>query len=438
MNILNADATDSQSINKSNEISILESNKTDVCNIIHSNQNLDEYSINKNNNNNDNINNDDINNDNINNDINNDDINNDDKNNDDINNNNINNDNINTETESNIMRDTMDMSEISTPAIFLNEIETWKGKQEKDLPRRGKYLRLCPDIDSIHDKPQLTSKIPLLQNGNMLGPQNIAGQYAIIVNTCAFDTIVQSLLVGYRDWISYHDYINNISNNELLDFVKLVSAHGTLQKIYKKRALILSNIFKPVSGRMNCAYNISSLLEKHLIQNASSFEISQRCLTCEWTNKENTAVIQINTKIIYEKGMRGLQETITQKVKDTNKTCKRCTNDVISTFATNAHLFIDMEVLQLTELAARLEYSDWSGAFTLSEIPVDIQCCDVTYKLVAAIEYIGSDNKNEIGHYVAHCRRIIGTWETYDDISKNKKSVKTSKRIQLQKKKYHY
>jgi len=101
----------------------------------------------------------------------------------------------------------------STQTSFhhLNEIETWKGKKDKTL-KRGKYLAVYPDIDNIHNRPHLTSKIPLLQNGNMLRPQGTTGQYVMIINTCAFDSIVQFLLIGYRDWFTYYDYINNISN----------------------------------------------------------------------------------------------------------------------------------------------------------------------------------------------------------------------------------
>lgn len=109
---------------------------------------------------------------------------------------------------------------------FLNEVETWKGQKDKAL-KRGKYLRVCPDIESIHKKPRLTSKIPLLQNGNVLRPQNISGQYVMLRNTCAFDSIVQSLLIGYRDWIMYHEYINNTSNI-ITDFIKMISTFGTL------------------------------------------------------------------------------------------------------------------------------------------------------------------------------------------------------------------
>lgn len=88
--------------------------------------------------------------------------------------------------------------------------------------------------------------------------------------------------------------------------------------------------------------------------------------------------------------------------------------------------------MQWTELAKRLGYPDWSGMFTLSEIPIDIQFYNSRYKLVAAIEYIG--DTNTLGHYVAHCRRISGNWETYDDLTKNKTSITTSTRMLLQKK----
>lgn len=111
----------------------------------------------------------------------------------------------NNETEiSHIHQNEEQLMEISPQSTFLNEIETWRDQKDKDS-KRGKYLRICPDVDSIHNKPRVTSKIPLLQNGNILSPQHISGQNIMVKNTCAFDAIVQSLLVGFRDWITYHD-----------------------------------------------------------------------------------------------------------------------------------------------------------------------------------------------------------------------------------------
>lgn len=39
-----------------------------------------------------------------------------------------------------------------TQTDILNEVETWKGHKNKE-PKRGKYLRACPDVESIHKKP---------------------------------------------------------------------------------------------------------------------------------------------------------------------------------------------------------------------------------------------------------------------------------------------
>lgn len=140
---------------------------------------------------------------------------------------------------------------------------------------------------------------------------------------------------------------------------------------------------------------------------------------------------------MYEYGMHGLEKALDEKIEVVNKKCRRCINDnVFINCTTGMHLFIDVECLQWTKLAERLGYPDWSGMFTLSEIPVDIQFCNCAYKLIAAIEYIGSNNKDEMGHYVAHCRRISGNWEMYNDLIKNKTSITTSARTLLQKKKY--
>lgn len=116
---------------------------------------------------------------------------------------------------------------------------------------------------------------------------------------------------------------------------------------------------------------------------------------------------KVNSKPIYKNNMRGLQIAVDQRIQEINKKCKRCANEnLITNFTTGPHLFIDFECLQWNDLAGRLGYNDWSGMFTLSEIPSDIQSCNCTYKLVAAIEYIGGTNKNDIRHYIAHCRRV--------------------------------
>lgn len=66
----------------------------------------------------------------------------------------------------------------------------------------------------------------------------------MIRNTCSFDSVIQALLVGFRDWINYYNYINNnVKINEIFNFITTVSMYGTQQKVYKEKALILTKIF---------------------------------------------------------------------------------------------------------------------------------------------------------------------------------------------------
>lgn len=140
----------------------------------------------------------------------------------------------------------------------------------------------------------------------------------MIKNTCAFDAIMQSLLVGYPDWTSYYDYVNTQSNN-VLKFIQMISTLDTSQKVYKERALILNSIFQPMSGTIECAYNISQLVAKLLMQDALSYEMLQRCSTCEWMHQEQITIIEINTKPMYKNGMRGLEKALDEKIEAVNK-----------------------------------------------------------------------------------------------------------------------
>jgi len=54
---------------------------------------------------------------------------------------------------------------------------------------------------------------------------------------------------------------------------------------------------------------------------------------------------------------------------------------------------------------------------------------------VAAIEYIGDTNKNDIGHYIARYRRVTGNWEIYNNVNKNKTPLIAISKMILQKKK---
>jgi len=146
---------------------------------------------------------------------------------------------------------------------YLNEIENWKGKNNNPK-RRGKYLINCPDVESVHLKPKFTTSLPLLKNGSTLGPVMLNKKPIMFINTCPFDAIAQVLLVGYCDWAHFHFYLEQ-TQNDLFRFIKLLSTSGPSRKIYEERGLILNKCIAPVCGTINCSYNITDLVAKHLL-----------------------------------------------------------------------------------------------------------------------------------------------------------------------------
>lgn len=350
---------------------------------------------------------------------------------------------------------------------FLNEEENWGGKNlpkkrryavqsptgntldkrkpdvnlPKDeikvkLSKRGKYLTPCPDIQSILEKPNKNANLPLLRNGQLLGRVRVARKDVTFYNTCSFDSLAQSVVAGYRDWANYHDYIT-VSKNEFYDFIRIFSKNGATARTYKKRSTILSNMFAMQNNRIDCHFNISNLVSQKLLTDEPSYQISQQCRNCEQDIIDNRPVIDINTKPFYEKSMQALQSSINEKMSDAfyNK-CIRCgCNDVISKVSGGNHLFIDIECLQWLKIAENMGYENWSGLFTISQIPLRLLVGKLNYTLVSVIEYIGTSDPNDTGHYVAYIRRITGRWEIHNDFCADKKPILATVRALLEKRK---
>lgn len=62
--------------------------------------------------------------------------------------------------------------------IFLNKT--------KRKPK-GKYLRQCPEIELVHNRPHRRKKISILRNGVCQGPVSIDRRLEQVKNTCPFD-----------------------------------------------------------------------------------------------------------------------------------------------------------------------------------------------------------------------------------------------------------
>lgn len=229
-----------------------------------------------------------------------------------------------------------------------------------------------------------------MKNGQLLGRVRVARKDVTLYNTCSFDSLAQSVLADYRDWTSYYDYII-VSKNEFYDFIRTFSIYGAMTQTYKKRSTLLSNTFAVQNNRIDCHSNFSNLISLKLLTDEPLYQISQQCRDCDHDVIDNRPVININTKLFYEKDMQALESSVNEKMSDAfYKNCIRCGfNNVVLKVSGGNHLFIDIECLQWLKLAANMGYDNWPRVFIISQIPSKLVVGGLTYRLVSAIEYIG-------------------------------------------------
>jgi len=109
--------------------------------------------------------------------------------------------------------------------------------------------------------------VPLI-NGSISTPNKIKNKTFFVNNTCAFDTIVSIVCIGFYDFSKYKYYRQN-SENELFKFWKTIAIHGALKSEYIKRYELLNYYgLLEVSGKTMCGVqsfdaqcNIQNLLK---------------------------------------------------------------------------------------------------------------------------------------------------------------------------------
>lgn len=171
-------------------------------------------------------------------------------------------------------------------------------------------------------------------------------------------------------------------------------------------------MFAVQNNRIDCHSNVSNLV-------SLSYQISQQCLDCDHDVIDNRPVTDVNAKPFYEKGMQvyRLLEVLEKMSDAFCKNCNRCgCNNVVAKVSGGKHLFIDIECLQWLKLAANMDYENWPGVFTISQIPSRLVVGGLNYSLVSAIEYTSISDPKYVGHYVAYIRRITGRWEVQYDL----------------------
>ena len=116
------------------------------------------------------------------------------------------------------MLDANDMID-STSKYLCKEIDSTKGKPGI----RGKFLRARPDVFTRHQKPYNQLKSQIIKNGSFCNPLCIDGRTICVINTCAFDSIIELLAhasVNVTNFLNLFTQVADLNiENSIFDLV---------------------------------------------------------------------------------------------------------------------------------------------------------------------------------------------------------------------------
>lgn len=239
------------------------------------------------------------------------------------------------------------------------------------------------------------------------------------MNTCSFDSLTELIANGYSDYIVYQRQIQ--ADFDDFAFFRLVTDYATYKpsnEWYVERARCLSKALdKPLKNILDCSCNIFTLISK-LLQDIPSTINEFNCKKCKTSSKTIKPVLEVNSQPILIEGLKiGLQKSINEYFLTNKKLyCNSCKGYGCESRKPGPHVLIDTEDPFINMLQTDLEYSHASSEIPLSEIPHFIMIKNIKYALIGIVHFIPPEIENGIGHYIAFCKAITGSWKRHDDL----------------------
>lgn len=190
-------------------------------------------------------------------------------------------------------------------------------------------------------------------------------------------------------------------NCKLFEFIFLMLESTLKSTVYDQRCILLlqSNRYFPKSIGSNkllldCRDTIANVVT-NLLQNIPSATVEYICCTIE---TKTEPLLSINLNVIIGFGYKYLKRAI-QNARDAGQ-CRVCNKVRSLKINLNNHLLINTKKC---------------GNEYLSNIPPGFKLEGKIYYLRGVCHYQDPETEEDIGHYIAFCRRSDGTWECYDD-----------------------
>lgn len=279
--------------------------------------------------------------------------------------------------------------------------ENWRNKTENQ-----KTPRLAEKV-----KPRTRkNEIEILPNGNICasGIENV-----VVKNTCAFDAILNALLVICTDYVNIFTFIISL-NSAFSELVSaLVHKDIAVNCIINRTEILKKNYQSTLKGNIefiDCACNVTFVLEKILIDDIFSATLSKVCSDCKMSITKKVSIIPLNILILSDKGVASLNESATSMLASEVSDCKNsnCNGKVCTEY-----LISDYLIFFELDLSVRL-----------CDIPNELLLSDKIFELAAVVEFI-SNSSGGVGHYKTHCQRRNSVWECYDDMARKAVLVKS-------------
>nr|CAA33497.1 unnamed protein product [Drosophila melanogaster] len=244
-------------------------------------------------------------------------------------------------------------------------------EQPKEKPR-GKYLKKCPNVELLYNRPHRRKQDEILHNGGSMGPVWIGKQLLQFKNTCPFDSLVEILSTAYIDNFYYKSLLDDFyTDNLTIELVKKYAVEGVSSSLYCDRGLVLKSFFDEKHQIIKCDANIGSFIEKAL--NGVPSASSHRTHIKNNHDCRNQKYIHHRLEVIdVEKvGHLDVQEVVIPFIDEffarTDGECKICGGQQILERQPGPHVILDIEFAM--DAFHQIHHNGLPGTTTLLQVP---------------------------------------------------------------------
>ena len=244
--------------------------------------------------------------------------------------------------------------------------------------QRGKFLRACPEIDLLSQKPtKKPKKRKLIRNSNLLKSKSVDKNKKKIVTSSPMDSILEILTSAYFMSQKFQDSINDTMDilneyqqtmlNILLDYTE----NFNVTKLYAARTKLFYNVCNQQEYTICWTKSVGEFFEKVIY---STILKKYCCKTCSNVMYNHQNIIKLPCENLLS---QDLSEYVHAQLKD-NQMCSKCTNSTEAEFYIKDILCIDVEN-QTTEVD--------ENSINLNDLPQTLKIGEQTVLLIGVIGF---------------------------------------------------